>query len=117
MHLTATGIVLCRTLDGIEVEAMVLQESSVLARHHRHWHMGRNLIERNPVMMQGNALAISHLLEATDKHEWRKVYRYEPICHYSKNGGTEKQHHHPSDNILDFFQNHITFSFPIKGVA
>jgi hypothetical protein len=54
------------------------------------------------------------LLEASDKHQRSDIYRNEPICHYSKNGGTEKQHHHPFYYILDFIQNHL-FIFSLPG--
>jgi hypothetical protein len=114
MHLSTTCIILRRTLDGIEVETVMLQESRIFARHYRHRHVRRNLIHRNPMMMQGNTLAISYLLKASNKHQRSDIHRNEPICHYSKNGGTEKQHHHPFYNILDFIQNHL-FSFSLPG--
>ena len=103
MHLTATGIILGSTLNGIEVEAMMLEESGILARHHRHRHVRGYLIHRNPVMMQGNTFTISHLLKTADNHQRSNIYRNKTVGYYSKNGGTEKQHHHPSYDISDLF--------------
>jgi hypothetical protein len=58
------------------------------------------------MMMQRNTLAISHLLKAADNHQRSEIHRDETIGYYSKNGGAEKQHHHPFDYISNFFQYH-----------
>ncbi len=68
--------------------------------------MSGETIHRNPMMMQGNTFALRLLLKATYHHQGRIHTGMKPIRYNGKNGGTEKQHHHPL-TIFFIFLDHL----------
>ena len=95
-------------LYGIEIKAVVFQEACVLTGHYSHGHVAGNLLQRHPLMMPSGRLACRNLLEATYEHQGRGVNGNKPIGHNSKDGGTEKEHHHPSNGLEGpFKQYHV----------
>ena len=75
MSAAAPYVVLGRFVDGIEVDTMMQQETGVLARHDRHRHVGRHLIERNPMVMDGEVA----ILHTADEHQWCDIDWNKPI--------------------------------------
>ena len=88
-------------LDGLEVEAMVGEETLVFAGDDSQWHVGSHLAQRHPVVTQFDFLALRNLLTKTDEHQWREPYGKETEGHNSKNGGAEKGYHHPFHDLLE----------------
>ena len=79
----------------LKIKPMVLQEFRILAGHHGLWQIGRNLVERYPVVFHLQAFPVGNLLVAAYKHQRCEVNRQKTQCHYSKNSGGKECHHYP----------------------
>ena len=76
-------------LDGLEVEAMMLQEVGILTAHHGLWHVGRHLLQRHSVVLQLQVI----LLREPQNHQRGVVHGDKPEYYYSKNRGGKECHH------------------------
>ena len=68
-------------LDGLVVEAMMLEELGILTGHHSLRHRFGYLIERHPVMRQLKVAPLSDLLITPDEHQGREEYRHKAEHH------------------------------------
>lgn len=95
------GIVLGSLLYGIEVKAMMKEESLVLACHDSHRQMGRDVVERLPSVVHHGHLSILYVLGRIHKHEGCEEHRHEPVENHGKNGGNKEQDYCPSYEFSD----------------
>ena len=97
-------VVLHGALYGLEVKAMVHEETLVLAGHDCHRQMLRYLFERHPFVLPSDLLPCRELLITPDEHQRCGVYRYEPVCDDSEYRGGKEKDDHPleeSENELE----------------
>ena len=65
------GVMLGGSLDGFEVETVMLGEACILSSHDSHGHLRRHLVQRHPCVTDLRVFQ----LEETDEHERRVVNR------------------------------------------
>ena len=68
-------VTLSSVLDGLVVEAVMLHKVGILAGDNGHRQEGRDLVERHPMVIQSQFLALTNLLRQTYEHQRREVDR------------------------------------------
>lgn len=86
---------LASLLDGLEVKAIVLGEELVLAGNDGNGHIGRDAVQRYPVMaaLQGFSLAV--LFPGPDAHEWGVVHGHVAVEINNKDCAPKEKEHNP----------------------
>ena len=88
-----------RFLDALNVEAIVLQEKLVLARHHGQRQVLRHLGDWYPRVMKARGLAFAHVLHHADEHQRRVVNGQPAVGHHGEDAADEEEQQYVADDF------------------
>ena len=80
-----------------EVEAVVGGKAIVLGCDDGHRQVGRNPVERHPLVMPCGTFSFKNLLHTSDNHQRRDVHRHKTINHYHYSSGYKEEEQQIAD--------------------